>query len=430
MPDHRHEPGHRGPAGHRADDDARGRHAVRRAVLVRARAAQELRRGLRPDDVDRPPLAALAGPRRVPRPPLAHLPAAQRADAQGPVLRAHRRDHGRGHHLAARDARAASATGTTATPGSATPRSRSGACTRWASTGRPTTSSTSSPTWPRRRRASCRSCTASTASPSWWRRSWTTSPATRARARCGSATAPTTRTSTTSGARCWTRFYLHTKSRDHLPERIWPILKKQVEDAIEHWKEPDQGIWEVRGEPKHFTSSKLMCWVALDRGARLAEIREEKELAEEWQKVADEIHDDICENALDDRGVFCQHYDTDALDASVLLMPLVRFLDPEDERIRATVLAIADELTAGRPGAALPHRRDRRRPLRRGGHVHDLLVLAGVGAGGDRRAGPRPRAVREAAVLLVARCSCTPRRSTRARAATWATSRRRSPTWP
>ena len=101
----------------------------------------------------------------------------------------------------------------------------------------------------------------------------------------------------------------------------------------------------MRGEPKHFTSSKLMCWVAADRGARLAEIREDIECASRWQSAADEIEADICENALDERGVFCQHYDTDALDASVLLMPLVRFLTPEDERIKKTVLAIADELT-------------------------------------------------------------------------------------
>ena len=140
-------------------------------------------------------------------------------------------------------------------------------------------------------------------------------------------------------------FYLHTKSRDQLPERIWPILVKQVETARRKWREPDRGIWEVRGEAKHFTSSKLMCWVALDRGARLAEIREDAERAFEWQQAANEIRDDICEHALDDRGVFCQHYDTTALDASVLLMPLVRFLQPDDERIRKTVLAIADELT-------------------------------------------------------------------------------------
>ena len=139
--------------------------------------------------------------------------------------------------------------------------------------------------------------------------------------------------------------YLHTKSRDHLPERIWPILKKQVTTAIEKWGEPDQGIWEVRGEPQHFTSSKLMCWVAADRGARLAEVRDELELAARWQSSADEIKADILENALDERGVFCQHYDTDALDASVLLMVMTRFLPPDDERIRQTVNAIADELT-------------------------------------------------------------------------------------
>jgi GH15 family glucan-1,4-alpha-glucosidase len=139
--------------------------------------------------------------------------------------------------------------------------------------------------------------------------------------------------------------YLHTRSRDHMPERVWPILKVQVEQTIEHWRKPDRGIWEVRGEPKHFTSSKMMCWVALDRGARLARMREEWEFADKWQKVADEIHQDVCANAIDDRGVFCQHYETDALDASVLLMPLVRFLPADDERVVATVLAIADELT-------------------------------------------------------------------------------------
>ncbi|MBA3306658.1 MAG: glycoside hydrolase family 15 protein [Thermoleophilaceae bacterium] len=150
--------------------------------------------------------------------------------------------------------------------------------------------------------------------------------------------------------------YLHTKSRDHLPERIWPIMVKQVEDALAHWREPDRGIWEIRGEPKHFTSSKIMCWVALDRGARLAEIREDDERAEKWQAAADEIKADICANALDDRGVFTQHYDTEALDASVLLMPLVRFMGPEDERIRKTVLAIADELT--QDGLVLRYRTD------------------------------------------------------------------------
>jgi len=100
----------------------------------------------------------------------------------------------------------------------------------------------------------------------------------------------------------------------------------------------------------------MMCWVAADRGARLATLREDKDLARTWRKAAEEIHADICANALDDRGVFCQHYETTALDASLLLMPLLRFLPPDDPRIRATVMAIADELT--RDGLVLRYQVD------------------------------------------------------------------------
>ena len=139
--------------------------------------------------------------------------------------------------------------------------------------------------------------------------------------------------------------YLHAKSRDHLPEHVWPLLKRAVESAVDHWREPDHGIWEIRGAPQHFTSSKLMCWVACDRGARLARLHDEPDLAERWQRAAEEIHADICEHGVDARGVFVQRYGSDALDASLLLLPLVRFLPPDDRRIRATVVAIADELT-------------------------------------------------------------------------------------
>jgi alpha,alpha-trehalase len=139
--------------------------------------------------------------------------------------------------------------------------------------------------------------------------------------------------------------YLHAKSRNRVAERAWSLVVAQVDAAIEHWREPDRGIWEVRGEPKHFTSSKMFCWVALDRGARLARSRGEEALTDKWQAVADEIHADVLAHGLDDRGVFTQHYGGTALDASLLLLPLVRFLPANDERIRATVLAIADELT-------------------------------------------------------------------------------------
>jgi GH15 family glucan-1,4-alpha-glucosidase len=140
-------------------------------------------------------------------------------------------------------------------------------------------------------------------------------------------------------------FYLHTKSRDGLRETYWPLLRRQVEKALTHWREPDRGIWEVRGEPKHFTSSKIMCWVAADRGARLARLREDGEEIERWQAAADEIHADVLANGVDDRGVFVQHYETTSLDASLLLAPLVRFLPATDERIVNTINAISEELT-------------------------------------------------------------------------------------
>ena len=138
---------------------------------------------------------------------------------------------------------------------------------------------------------------------------------------------------------------LHTRSRDSLDERRWPMLRVQVEAALDHWRQPDQGIWEVRGPAQHFTASKVLCWVAADRGARLAAFRGEHDTAVRWRKAADEIHADVCANGTDGRGVFCQHYGSTSLDASVLLIPLLGFLPPDDRRVRATVHAIADELT-------------------------------------------------------------------------------------
>jgi GH15 family glucan-1,4-alpha-glucosidase len=139
--------------------------------------------------------------------------------------------------------------------------------------------------------------------------------------------------------------YLHSQAVDHLDNRIWPILDRQVTAALKHWREPDAGIWEVRGELKHFTSSKIMCWVAVDRGARLARMTGERGKADEWELAAAEIKEDILANGVDERGVLTQYYGSKALDASLLLAPLVRFLPADDPRIRATVLAIRNELT-------------------------------------------------------------------------------------
>jgi GH15 family glucan-1,4-alpha-glucosidase len=139
--------------------------------------------------------------------------------------------------------------------------------------------------------------------------------------------------------------YVHIRSRDRLDDRLWPLVRQQVDAALQGWREPDQGLWESRGKPRHYTISKVMCWVAADRGARLARLRGDADAAGKWQVAADEIHADVCANAVDARGVFTQHYDTTALDGALLLLPLVRFLPPEDPRVRATVLAIADELS-------------------------------------------------------------------------------------
>ena len=138
---------------------------------------------------------------------------------------------------------------------------------------------------------------------------------------------------------------LHTRRSKRLPRRLWPLVQSQAECATAVWRQPDQGIWEARGAPQHYVSSKLMCWVALDRAAKLAEIRGETGLGLTWAHTAAEIKADILEHGVDARGVLRQHYDTDALDASVLLAAIFGFLPAGDERLRTTVLTIADELT-------------------------------------------------------------------------------------
>ena len=138
---------------------------------------------------------------------------------------------------------------------------------------------------------------------------------------------------------------LHTRRSQRLPRRLWPIVQAQAACATAVWREPDQGIWEARGKPQHYVSSKLMSWVAMDRAAKLAGIRGMPELETEWRKTADEIRADILEHGLRQDGVLRQHYDTDSLDASTLLAAVFGFLPADDRRLRASVLAIAEELT-------------------------------------------------------------------------------------
>jgi alpha,alpha-trehalase len=138
---------------------------------------------------------------------------------------------------------------------------------------------------------------------------------------------------------------LHTRRSERLPRRLWPIVQAQAECATAVWREPDQGIWEARGEPQHYVSSKLMCWVAMDRASRLAELRGDGKLKEKWHATAEEIRSDILTHGVTKDGVLRQHYKTDGLDASNLLAAIFGFLPGDDERMRATVLAIAEDLT-------------------------------------------------------------------------------------
>jgi GH15 family glucan-1,4-alpha-glucosidase len=138
---------------------------------------------------------------------------------------------------------------------------------------------------------------------------------------------------------------LHSRRSQRIPRRLWPLVQAQAECAKAVWRQPDQGIWEARGKPQHYVSSKLMCWVAFDRAAELATIRGETTLATSWAEIASDIKSDILTHGVDKRGVLRQHYETDALDASTLLAAIFGFLPPDDRRLRATVLAVADELS-------------------------------------------------------------------------------------
>jgi GH15 family glucan-1,4-alpha-glucosidase len=138
---------------------------------------------------------------------------------------------------------------------------------------------------------------------------------------------------------------LHTRRSKRLPRELWPIVQAQAKCASDVWRQPDQGIWEARGKPQQYVSSKLMCWVAMDRASKLAGLRGDAALEAAWGATAAEIKKDILSRGLTADGVLRQHYETDALDASNLLAAIFGFLPADDERLRASVLAIAEDLT-------------------------------------------------------------------------------------
>ena len=125
----------------------------------------------------------------------------------------------------------------------------------------------------------------------------------------------------------------------------WEAVRRIVEHVCDVWDKPDAGIWEVRGGPDQFVHSKVMCWVALDRGLRIADEWGFDAPTEKWQETRDMIRGDVLEHGYDDEvGSFTQAYDTDALDATALLIPVVGFLPFDDEKVQNTIDAIRDRL--------------------------------------------------------------------------------------
>ncbi len=130
-------------------------------------------------------------------------------------------------------------------------------------------------------------------------------------------------------------------------EADWRLMMKLVEFLETKWESPDQGIWEIRGEPQHFTHSKMMAWVAFDRAIKLVENCqcEAEQHIDRWRSIRDKIHAQVCARGYNaKKKAFTQYYDGEELDASLLMMPMVRFLPPEDERVRHTIEAIEREL--------------------------------------------------------------------------------------
>ncbi|MBD5633508.1 MAG: glycoside hydrolase family 15 protein [Candidatus Eremiobacteraeota bacterium] len=128
----------------------------------------------------------------------------------------------------------------------------------------------------------------------------------------------------------------------------WALVVNIVEVVEQRWRDADRGLWEIRGEPQHFTHSKVMAWVALDRAVSSIEKFGLEGPLERWRAVRDEIHADVCARGYDsERGTFTQSYGSRALDASALLFPLVGFLPWDDPRMRGTVATIERELVRG-----------------------------------------------------------------------------------
>ena len=133
-----------------------------------------------------------------------------------------------------------------------------------------------------------------------------------------------------------------------LSDESWSLLRLLMGSLEHRWREPDEGIWEVRGPRRHFTHSKVMCWVAFDRAVLIAEEMEFEGPLDRWRAIRDEIHDQVCARGYNaELGAFTQTYDSTELDAAVLMIPLVGFLPATDPRVDSTIAAIRKDVSEG-----------------------------------------------------------------------------------
>ncbi len=142
--------------------------------------------------------------------------------------------------------------------------------------------------------------------------------------------------------------YLHNKYVEHIGYDSWRRFRRLIDWLCNHWQRADDGIWEARGGSRHFVYSKFMSWVAIDRGLRLADKRSFPADRTHWLEVRDEIYEEVMARGwCAERQAFVQSYDSDLLDASTLLMPLVFFMSPNDPRMASTVDAIRRSVASG-----------------------------------------------------------------------------------
>jgi GH15 family glucan-1,4-alpha-glucosidase len=137
----------------------------------------------------------------------------------------------------------------------------------------------------------------------------------------------------------------------------WSLQRALVDALAEHWDEPDSGIWEIRGEPQHFTHSQVMVWVAFDRAIRAVEEHDLEGDVQRWRKIRDEVHAQVLKRGYDEeRGTFVQTYGGSELDAALLQIPAVGFLPGDDPRVLGTIAAVEEDLLRG--GLLLRYRTD------------------------------------------------------------------------